>query len=146
MLGLLQHMLLCCSLHASSLLPTVHAAMPSLYAELPCQCQSQSEEEWERARDTTVQQQAAAAHAEACAHPLPNLLALERRLGALLDKAMPVRRQHGRTAVCSCARCGFAVQLCCTVAPHDGTFQWHVQRCLGRARLADGQIMNARGC
>lgn len=51
-----------------------------------------SEEEWERARDTTVQQQAAAAHAEACAHPLPNLLALERRLGALLDKAMP--RDH----------------------------------------------------
>lgn len=51
----------------------------------------QTEEEWEAARDATVQQQAAAAHAEACKHPLPNLLALERRLGQLLDKAMPVR-------------------------------------------------------
>ncbi len=51
----------------------------------------QTEEEWEGARDATVQQQAAAAHAEACAHPLPDLLALERRLALLLDKAMPVR-------------------------------------------------------
>ena len=69
----------------------MHAAMPSLYADLPCQPTLQSEEEWERARDATVQQQAAAAHVEACAHPLPNLLALEQRLGQLLDKALPVR-------------------------------------------------------
>ncbi|PRW60758.1 putative histone H2A variant 3 [Chlorella sorokiniana] len=56
-----------------------------------------SEEEWERARDATVQQQAAAAHVEACAHPLPNLLALEQRLGQLLDKALP--RDHPNYAL-----------------------------------------------
>lgn len=62
-----------------------------LQFRLPCPFLLQTEEEWEGARDATVQQQAAAAHAEACAHPLPDLLALERRLALLLDKAMPVR-------------------------------------------------------
>lgn len=86
-----------------------HALPPACTLPAPHLYPWQSEEEWATAKEATARQQAAQAHAAACAHPLPNLLALEQRLAALLDRAMPVR---GGAGVAGVGRGWWALRCC----------------------------------
>lgn len=80
----------CCSTqrraHHSCTVPLTRTAPP-------CTAVPQTEEEFEAAKQATVQQMMAAAH-QAAAPVLPNHLSQERRLMALVDKALPRDHPH----------------------------------------------------